>query len=148
MGLIVNPFDTDTFTIKTIHSANPAAGANYAYACPAGMRIQIIGLTFHIVAAAVAVLRTVTLVATIASNAIPVGVAAYMYNTGDTEDYTFGLGMLSIDGGVTSTKNFAPLIDGIFLIPAETIATDIIDIQGADQVSEPTLLLKRWALTS
>ena len=148
MGDIQNPLDDRIYAVKAVRSADPAAGANYVHTCPLSAREEIIAFTIGVTAAAVAGPRTVTVQATIDTYIIPCGCAAYQYNNADTETYTFGVGMPSIDGGITTTLNFDPLLHHIILDPGETFATNVININAADQLTDPIIYVRRWAITS
>ena len=148
MADIQNPLDDRIYAVTAVRSASPAAGANYVHTCPANTREEIIALTFGVTAAAVAVARTVTVQATIDTYIIPCGCAAYEYNNADTETYTFGVGMTPINGGATTTLNFDPLLHHIILDPGETFATNVINMDAGDQLSDPTIYVRRWAITS
>ena len=148
MADIQNPFDDRIYAVTAVRSADPAAGANYVHTCPANTREEIIALTFGVQAAAVAVERTVTVQAKIDTYIIPCGCGTYLYNNADTETYTFGVGMTPINGGATTTLNFDPLLHHIILDPGETFSTLIVNMEATDQLTDPTIYVRRWAITS
>jgi len=148
MSTIEHPLDNRIYAVKAVHNFNPAAGANYVHTCPLSAREEIIAFTIGVTAAAVAGPRTVTVQATIDTYIIPCGCAAYEYNNADTETYTFGVGMTPINGGATTTLNFDPLLHHIILDPGETFATNVINMDAGDQLSDPTIYVRRWAITS
>ena len=148
MADIQNPLDDRIYAVTAVRSASPALGANFVHTCPANTREEIIAFTFDVTAAAAAGARTVTVTATIDTFVILCGCAAYEYNNADTETYTFGVGMTPINGGATTTLNFDPLLHHIILDPGETFSTNVINIEAADQLSNPTIYVRRWAITS
>lgn len=132
--------------IVTIVAPAPAAGADFNYAVPAGVRLRIHAVTFNLQCDANAANRQPTIYVT-----DPVGGTSFaavcqatvIANSGT--DFCFADGnrdMAAAIGGFVTI----PLSRSLVLKPGDILASDIQAMQVGDQIMEPYLLVERFLL--
>jgi len=137
------PIDIGEIVYITV--ANPAAGADFNYAIPAGVIFQPLTIHFLLTCSAAAANRYNRVMFNdaggVALNCCQQDLACA---AGNTIWFNYGLNGPNINPAAHGIKNQA--IPFIYLIPGHNITTNTLAIQAGDQYSEIRITARRWRI--
>jgi len=141
-----NPVNTETFQFVTLIGTNPAAGANYALACPANARIQPTYLGFIFTSSAAAANRYHTITVKTGSLYQTHGATA----TAQVASKTYGIAWVAgLANQVDLTAEnilVLPMSDQMIIGPDDSLSTWVENIQAADSITSIICRYKLWIL--
>jgi hypothetical protein len=142
--MIHNPLNTGVFDLITEVIPDPAAGANFTWACPGNARVQILSLDFQVVVAnagaprlALVYLATggITEFHTAPGALLPIAA---------TSDVHLAVGIPALDYIATHAITSGPLPDNMFQVYGHTLYSSLLTINGADQLQNIFICYKQW----
>ena len=143
-----HPLNSLVFNLVSYNPAQPAAGANMQFPCPANTRLEILAVTLTLTLDATVANRTFSL-------ALSDGSTNFQYSTHNillvaTNARTFYASQQAehmLVAAVNSRPTMTLPINTI-VEPGDLLITDIINIQATDQISDITIRAKAWAIPS
>lgn len=143
-----HPLNSEVFNLFTYNPAQPAAGINMIFPCPANTRLEILAVTL-----------TLTLDATVANRVFSIaaydGSTNFQYSTHNILLAASVSRMFYASQGaehmLIASVNSRPTMKlpiNMLLDPGDSLVTDIFNIQATDQISDITIRVKHWTVTS
>ena len=132
--------------IKTIVITTPGAGNNFSYTVPAGIRLRILGITYHIATDAnVASRRPALYVLDPNGGNSFFAVAQATIAANANVDVSFAPSNRDMPN-VRSGFLTVPLASEIILKPGDVLSSNIISMQAGDELTETYILVESFLL--
>lgn len=141
---MIRPLDKSIFLSTTVQQANPAAGANFTWTVPSGVRVLPVSVVFQITTDANAANRTVNLDYNNGVVVFAVATTQVNITAGLTRQMRFSVGLGNCFQESASGNLHGPLNPQLFLYPTQTLSSNVRSIQAGDQLSSIYITYLYW----